>query len=126
MNFKKINILVIIANILSQTLYMLRDKISMQTRTNVLNAIKTRVIKPMDLHLARNQTILQKHWWKDAPENLNVVCWGGVARIALTTISDPVKRYNYVTAALIGAKYSWDAWRKDGFMSEGTNFGFTI
>ena len=111
---------------MAQTLYMLEDKISSQTKNNVLNAINTRVIKPMDLHLAGNQTILKKHWWKNAPENLNVVCWSGVARIALTTISDPVKRNNYVTAALTGAQHSWDAWRKDGFMGEGVKYAFKI
>jgi hypothetical protein len=99
--------LVTIANILAQTLYMLENKISEATKVRVLNAIETRVIKPMDLHFAGDKNILARHWWKDRQDNWNVVCWyrifllvnanvfnfmlkfrGGVARLAVTIITD--------------------------------------
>jgi hypothetical protein len=54
---------------MAQTLYMLDDKISESTKLNVLNAIETRVIKPMDLHFAGDKNILNKHWWKDSLGN---------------------------------------------------------
>ena len=43
---------------------MLGEKISVETKVNVLNAIETRIIKPMDLHFAGNKDILNRHWWK--------------------------------------------------------------
>ena len=108
-----------IANILAQTLYMLDEKISESTKTNVLNAIETRVLKPMDRHFDGDEDILKRHWWKDRVSNWNVVCWGGVAMIALSTISDQTRRDKFVSEAFKGAQYSWDVWSSDGFMVEG-------
>ena len=104
---------------LTQTLFMLEDVISNYTKNNILNTINTRVTTAMDRHFAGDKIILNKHWWKDTTDNLNVLCWGGVARIAISSITDQVKRDKYVNAALNGAQYSWGAWRQDGFNSEG-------
>ena len=48
---------------------MLQDKISDSTKANVLNAIETRVLKPMDRHFAGDPDILRRHSWKDAENN---------------------------------------------------------
>jgi hypothetical protein len=48
---------------------MLEDKISESTRKNVLNAIETRVLKPMYMHFEGNPDILRRHWWKDRASN---------------------------------------------------------
>ena len=51
---------------------MLENKISSSTKNNVLNAIETRIIKPMDKHFAGDPDILRRHvtifcrtsiWW---------------------------------------------------------------
>ena len=99
---------------------MLGDKISESTKLNVLNAIETRVIKPMDLHFAGNKEVLSRHWWKDRESNWNLVCWSGVAMIAVSLISDQTKRDKYVSAAFTGSlPYSWSIWNPDGYMLEG-------
>ena len=58
-----------IADVLSQTLFMLADKISDSTKTNVLNALETRVLEPMDRHFAGDPDILRIHGWKDGENN---------------------------------------------------------
>ena len=98
---------------------MLGDKISESTRQNVLNAIETRVLKPMDQHFSGDKNILSRHWWKDRESNWNIVCWGGVAKIGVTTISDQIRRDKFVSEAFNGAQYSWGSWKSDGFMHEG-------
>ena len=100
---------------------MLGDKISAQTKLNVLNAIETRVIKPMDLHFAGDKTLLGKHYWRDTLDNWNLVCWGGVAQIALNVISDQNKRDKYISEAFKNSQYSWNSWETDGFNNEGMN-----
>jgi hypothetical protein len=52
----------------------------------------------------------------------SVVCWGGVARVAIMVISDQEKRDQYVDAAFTGAQYSWGSWKSDGFNHEGGNY----
>jgi hypothetical protein len=48
---------------------MLQDKISDSTKGNVLNALETRVLKPMDRHFAGDSEILRRHSWKDGENN---------------------------------------------------------
>jgi hypothetical protein len=59
---------------------MFSEKISKYTINNCLNTIEKRLIQPMDLHFSGDPDILHRHWWKDIQENMNVVCWGAVAR----------------------------------------------
>ena len=99
---------------------MLGDKISISTKTSVLNAIETRILKPMDLQFSGDADILKRHsWWKDTENNWNIVCWGGVARVALATISDQARRDKFIAEAFTGAQASWGCWKSDGFMHEG-------
>ena len=49
----------------------------------------------------------------------NLVCWGGVARLAVSIISDQEKRDKFVTEAFNGAQKVWGSWENDGFMNEG-------
>ena len=48
---------------------MLQDKISDSTKAIVLNALETRVLKPMDRHFAGDSYILRRHSWKDGENN---------------------------------------------------------
>jgi hypothetical protein len=43
---------------------MLGDKISISTRANVINALETRILKPMDRHFDGDPDILRRHGWK--------------------------------------------------------------
>ena len=43
---------------------MLGDKISESTRTNVMNTLETRILKPMDRHFDGDPDILRRHGWK--------------------------------------------------------------
>ena len=104
---------------LAQTLYMLGDKLSETTKSNVMNALETRILKPMDRHFEGDPDILKRHGWKDSENNWNIVCWGGVATVGISTISDETRRERFVTEAFKGAQYSWKSWKSDGFLHEG-------
>ena len=97
------------------------DKISETTKTNVLNAIENRILKPMDRHFNGDPDILRRHSWRNLPNNWNIVCWGGVASVALMTISDQARRDKFVFEAFSGAQASWGCWKSDGFNHEGKN-----
>ena len=52
----------------------------------------------------------------------NIICWGGVAKVAIATISDQTRRDKFVKEAFKGAQYSWGSWKSDGFMHEGGSY----
>ena len=48
---------------------MLNDKLSESTKQNVINALETRILKPMDLHFNGDPDILKRHAWSTRQNN---------------------------------------------------------
>lgn len=104
---------------LGSVLYMLKDKLSKDTISNVTHALETRIIKPMNLSFNNDPWIKKKHGWETADNNWNPVCWAGVVLTALTVISDQSQRDFYVNKSFIHSQNYLRGFLSDGYYTEG-------
>ena len=73
-----LTISVAVASNIAQIYYMFEEKLSQETKTNILNALNERIFNPMRLSFANDTWIKGKHFWEDKDNNWNPVCWSGV------------------------------------------------
>ena len=126
-NGKKITIdlsSVDLAQNLGACLYLLGDRLSVETRQLVMAKLRERIFDPY--HRAVDGTGM-KQWWITADMNWNSVCHAGTVAAALAVCPDRNERAFFVAAA---EKYSQDFLRGfggDGYCAEGMgywNYGF--
>jgi hypothetical protein len=111
------------ANELAETLYLLGDKISPETRAKVPDALESRVFGPMRESFKTGKG----EWWLTADHNWNAVCLAGVTGAALTILPDRKDRALFVAAAEHYSQHYLAGFTDDGYCCEGTgywNYGF--
>ena len=108
---------------MSQTQYLLGEKLSKKTQNEIKDALKKRIFDPVI------QTFKTKkgHWWLTATSNWNPVCISGVCGAALSTLTS---KYDRAVFAYIAERYGTNyliSFTNDGYCSEGLgyyNYGF--
>jgi hypothetical protein len=113
-----------LANNLATTLYLLGDKLPANTRKQVMDALETRVFKPMRASYVsgKGQT------WLKVESNWNAVCLAGVTGAALAVLPEKSDRAFFVAAAEHYQQYYLKSFPADGFEVEGIgywNYGFS-
>lgn len=110
---------------LSQSVYMLDDKLPESVRRDVLKELYTRAFNPlMGTFEGKNKD----HGWLTSAYNWNPVCLEGVVCAAMEMIPDRMERAKFV---YIGEKYVsnyMEGFKDDGYCTEGVsyyNFGMT-
>ena len=109
---------------LGECLYLLGDRLSVDTRQLVMAKLRERIFDPY--HKAVDGTGM-KQWWISGDNNWNAVCHAGTVAAALAVCPDRNERAFFVAAA---EKYSLDFLRGfggDGYCAEGMgywNYGF--
>jgi len=111
------------ANYLSQTLYLLGNKLSPQTQENIKAALQVRIFDPV-LETFKTK---KNHWWLTTTNNWNAVCLSGVAGAAFAVLPN---KYDRAVFAAIAERYSQNylaGYADDGYCTEGMgyyNYGF--
>lgn len=110
-------------NSLAQCVYMLDDKLSMETRAQVQCAFREKVFRPIRRCLEETKPF----YWFTVTNNWNSVCLAGVTGAALTLLTDKEERAYFVAAAEKYHEYGMKGYADDGYCSEGVgyyNYGF--
>lgn len=110
-------------NSLAQCVYMLGDKLSMETRARVQCAFREKVFRPIRRCLEETKPF----YWFTVTNNWNSVCLAGVTGAALTLLTDKEERAYFVAAAEKYHEYGMKGYADDGYCSEGVgyyNYGF--
>lgn len=110
-------------NSLAQCVYMLDDKLSMETRARVQCAFSEKVFRPIRRCLEETKPF----YWFTVTNNWNSVCLAGVTGAALTLLTDKEERAYFVAAAEKYNEYGMKGYADDGYCSEGVgyyNYGF--
>lgn len=110
-------------NSLAQCVYMLDDKLSMETRARVQCAFREKVFRPIRRCLEETKPF----YWFTVTNNWNSVCLAGVTGAALTLLTDKEERAYFVAAAEKYHEYGMKGYADDGYCSEGVgyyNYGF--
>lgn len=110
-------------NSLAQCVYMLGDKLSMETRARVQCAFREKVFRPIRRCLEETKPF----YWFTLTNNWNSVCLAGVTGAALTLLTDKEERAYFVAAAEKYHEYGMKGYADDGYCSEGVgyyNYGF--
>lgn len=110
-------------NSLAQCVYMLGDKLSMETRARVQCAFREKVFRPIRRCLEETKPF----YWFTVTNNWNSVCLAGVTGAALTLLADKEERAYFVAAAEKYHEYGMKGYAEDGYCSEGVgyyNYGF--
>lgn len=110
-------------NSLAQCIYMLGDKLSMETRARVQCAFREKVFRPIRRCLEETKPF----YWFTVTNNWNSVCLAGVTGAALTLLTDKEERAYFVAAAEKYHEYGMKGYADDGYCSEGVgyyNYGF--
>lgn len=110
-------------NSLAQCVYMLGDKLSMETRARVQCAFREKVFRPIRRCLEETKPF----YWFTVTNNWNSVCLAGVTGAALTLLADKEERAYFVAAAEKYHEYGMKGYADDGYCSEGVgyyNYGF--
>lgn len=111
-------------NGIAQCLYLLDDKISLETKTLARCAFREKVFRPIFRHVETGKPF----WWMTMTNNWNSVCLAGVTGAALTMLPDKEERAYYIAVA---DKYQGNGMRgyaDDGYCTEGAgyyNYGFS-
>ena len=108
---------------LSETLYLIGDKIDAKVKELVLRRLEQRIFEPFRRTVATGKPC---GWLgsKTRPEqnNWNPVCLSGVVGSALRVIPDKQERAFYVAAAEHYSDYYLNSFTKDGYCTEGAGY----
>lgn len=110
-------------NSLAQCVYMLDDKLSMDTRARVQCAFREKIFRPIYRCLEETKPF----YWFTVTNNWNSVCLAGVTGAALTLLTDKEERAYFIAAAEKYHEYGMKGYADDGYCSEGVgyyNYGF--
>lgn len=110
-------------NSLAQCVYLLDDKLSMETRAKVQCAFREKLFRPIYRSLEQTKPF----YWFTVTNNWNSVCLAGVTGAALTLLSDKEERAYFIAAAEKYHEYGMKGYADDGYCSEGVgyyNYGF--
>lgn len=111
------------ATFLSQTLYLLGDKLSQKTQNDIKEALRIRIFEPV-LQTFKTR---KNHWWLTTTNNWNAVCLSGVTGAAFAVLPN---KYDRAVFAAIAERYSQNylaGYSDDGYCTEGLgyyNYGF--
>ena len=107
------------AQALSQTVFLLDDKLSPQVREDVLAQLYVRAFNPLDATLEGKN---KDHGWLASTNNWNAVCLEGVVCSALTMIPDRSERAKYIAMAEKYIRSYVRGFLEDGYCSEGISY----
>lgn len=110
-------------NSLAQCVYMLDDKLSMDTRARVQCAFREKVFRPIYRCLEETKPF----YWFTVTNNWNSVCLAGVTGAALALLPEKEERAYFIAAAEKYHEYGMKGYADDGYCSEGVgyyNYGF--
>lgn len=109
---------------LATSLALLGDKLPAKTRAEVIDALETRMFRPM----RASYTSGKGQTWLRVQSNWNAVCLAGVIGAALAVLPDRHDRTIFVAAAEYYQKFYKESFTADGFEVEGIgywNYGFS-
>ncbi|MFO7958593.1 MAG: heparinase II/III family protein [Candidatus Brocadiia bacterium] len=104
--------------------YLLRDRLSSETRRLIRENVRRRVLEPFR-RMVRGER--RENWWLSTTNNWNAVCLAGVTGAALAIAESPEERAFYVAAAEELSRNFLRGFTPDGYCSEGLgywNYGF--
>lgn len=104
--------------------YLLRDRLSAETRRLIRENVRRRVLEPFR-RMVRGEH--RPNWWLNTTNNWNAVCLAGVTGAALAIVEPPEERAFYVAAAEELSRNFLRGFTPDGYCSEGLgywNYGF--
>ena len=110
-------------NAFAQCLYLLDDKLPIESRALAMCAFREKIFRPIYRCLENNKPF----WWFTMTNNWNSVCLAGVTGAALALLPDRDARAYYVAAAQKYQGYGMTGYGNDGYCSEGVgyyNYGF--
>lgn len=110
-------------NAFAQCLYLLDDKLPIESRKLALCAFREKMFRPIRRCLENGKPF----WWFTATNNWNSVCLAGVTGAALALLPEREERAYYVAAAEKYQGYGMKGYTNDGYCSEGVgyyNYGF--
>lgn len=110
-------------NSLAQCVYLLDDKLSMETRARVQCAFREKIFRP----IYRCLEATKPFYWFKVTNNWNSVCLAGVTGAALALLPDKAERAFFIAAAEKYHEYGMKGYADDGYCSEGVgyyNYGF--
>ncbi len=111
------------ATFLSQTLYLLGEKLSAKTQNDIKNDLRSRIFDPV----LQTYKTKKNHWWLTTTNNWNAVCLSGVTGAAFAVLPG---KYERAVFAAIAERYSRNylaGYSDDGYCTEGLgyyNYGF--
>ncbi|WP_257668130.1 heparinase II/III family protein [Parapedobacter tibetensis] len=114
------------AHTITQTLYMMGDKISPKLRKEALDALYTRIFNPIH-HKFKTQNDNKENHFLIADNNWNHVCLAGLVGAALTVIEDKHERAVFTYIGEYYSKNGLVGFEDDGYCVEGVtyyNYGF--
>ncbi|MEI8291335.1 MAG: hypothetical protein WCH99_17845, partial [Verrucomicrobiota bacterium] len=112
------------AHELAQVLWLLGDKVSLDTRSKVMAALEQRIFSP----LRQSFRTGKGNGWLHAEMNWNPVCLSGGVGAALTVLSDRNDRALFAAAGEHYSRYYLAGFTADGYCGEGMgywNFGMS-
>ncbi len=113
------------ASCLSQTVFLLDDKLSTEVRTDLIENLYQRAFNPL------LETIDGKndfHWWLTGTNNWNAACLEGITTAALTLLPDKIERAKFIAIAERYSENFIAGFLDDGYCTEGLsyyNFGIS-
>lgn len=111
-------------NGIAQCLYLLDDKLSLETRALARCAFREKIFRPIFRHVETRQPF----WWMTMTNNWNSVCLAGVTGAALALLPDKEERAYYVAVADKYQENGMRGYADDGYCTEGAgyyNYGFS-
>jgi Heparinase II/III-like protein. len=108
------------ATALSQTVYLLDDKLPEKVKKDVLRSLYTRAYNPIMEALDRKNT--DHDHWLTSTGNWNPVCLEGLTVSVLTLISDRMERAKFITMSERYVQNYSLGFTDDGYCSEGINY----
>jgi hypothetical protein len=113
-----------LAHTLAETLYLLGDKLTAETRSNVFSAIEKRVLEPV-----RNSILTGKgNSWLSREDNWNAVCLKGTVAAAVTILPKAEDRAFFIASAEYYIHNYLASFNQEGYTAEGPtywNYGFS-
>ncbi len=108
-------------------LYLLEDSLSSSTKAISIDALNTRVFKPLKtLFNGNNATLWSKFWWVSSNSNHNAVIWAAVLITSFCVQNSTDRSYFAQKGIRYSNSYLNSFWA-DGYASEGVgywNYGF--
>lgn len=111
-------------NGIAQCLYLLDDKLSLETKALARCAFREKMFRPIYRHVETKKPF----WWMTMTNNWNSVCLAGVTGSALTLLPDKEERAYYVAVADKYQVNGMKGYADDGYCTEGAgyyNYGFS-